>query len=155
MTDWINKLAAEMVPQEDPTMYEKNSQVILTLAGENPDLPKLYKLLSSNGFPILDMKTELKDQNFPINEGDKVQVQHDVVASTNITMKTPVSRYTIAEAVLPAGYMGEVIATTKDTATVNFDANIEVSAVDQSGYIEKVAYYVGTITVNKAILKKV
>lgn len=155
MTDWIKKMAQEMVPQEDPSMYSKNTQVIITLASESADMGRLFKLLTSNGFPVIDIKTEMKDQDFPLHEGDKVQIQHDVVAGTNVLMKTPVSRYIIAEAILPAGYMGEVVSTTKDTATVNFDANIEVSAVDQSGYIEKVAYYVGTRTINKKDLKRV
>lgn len=154
MNDWIKDMAQEMVPQEDPSMYGKNTQVIITLSGEDADIGKMFKLLASNGFPVLDIKTELKDQTFPLNPGDKVQIQKDVVASTNVIMKTPVSRYIIAEAVLPAGYMGEVVSTSKDTATVNFDANIQVSAVDQSGYMEKVAYYVGTLDIKKKDLKR-
>lgn len=155
MTDWINKLAAEMVPQEDPSMYAKNTEVRLVVAEEEVDIGKMHKLLTSNGFPVIDIKTELKDQSKPINEGDMVQVNHDIVANSNITMKTPTALYTIPEAVIPCGYLGQVVAKTKDTITVQFDANIPVTAYDKSGYIEKVSYYVGTLELSKKDLIKV
>ena len=156
MEEWIKTLAAEMVPQEDPSMYEKNTQICLTLTGENVDIQKLYKLLTSNGFPVIDIKQEMKEQNLPINEGDMVQTSRDIVANKNtVTMKTPTALYSIPEAVLPQGYLGQVVAKTKDTITVKFDANIPVTAYDQSGYIEKVAYYVDTLELSRKDLKKV
>lgn len=155
MTEWIKAMAAEMVPPEDPSISSKNTEVRVVIAAENVDMGKLFKLLNSNGFPVVDIKQEIKKSDTPMVEGDMVQVNRDIVANSNITMKTSTALYNIPEAVLPAGYMGQVVASNKNAVTVQFDANIPVTAYDQSGYISKVSYYVGTLELNKKDLTKI
>ena len=148
MEEWINDLIqkyAFVEPTEETSSH--NTKVTILIAGESPDVKKLHNLLASNGFPVLDVCIEETEQTKVINEGAMVQTNKSVVATTNCLMKTPTALYTVKEAVLPIGYIGEVVSKTDKTASVKFDANIKVTASDQSGYISSVDYYVGTLDI--------
>lgn len=153
MDTWITKLAQEYTPATETGFSNKGTEVKLIINTDNVDIEKLHRLLQSNGFPILDISFSSVEQQKPIQEGTIVQTQNAVVAGAHCIMKTPTNKYTVDEAVLPAGYIGEVVHLNKESAVVNFDANIQVTAVDQSGYISKVAFYVGTLEVKKNNIK--
>lgn len=148
MEDWITELANEYTPDTETGLTGGKTEVHVVLASDKADIAKLHKLLISNGFPVLEVKCLEKEADKPMLPGSRVQTSSDVVASTNCLIKTPTALYTIAEAVLPAGYIGEVVGIEKDAATVNFDANIKVTAKDQSGYLSTQDYYVGTLKVD-------
>lgn len=148
MEDWITELANEYTPDTETGLTGGKTEVHVVLASDKADIAKLHKLLISNGFPVLEIKCLEKEAEKPMLPGSRVQTAADVIASQNCLIKTPTALYTVAEAILPAGYIGEVVGVEKNAATVNFDANIKVTAKDQSGYLSTQDYYVGTLKVD-------
>ena len=146
--DYINELAQQYAPMDEAPQAGKRTEVYITLASDEADLGKLHKLLASNGFPVLDLQIKEQECEKPILAGSRVQTNNPVMASEHVVMKTPTTLYTVAEAVLPARYIGEVVSIEKNAATVNFDANIKVTARDSSGYLSTQDYYVGTLKVD-------
>lgn len=147
MEEWINDLVQKYASATEGSDGGHNTKVTLLIAGEELDLKKLHNTLASNGFPVLDVCVEEAERTKIINEGDRVQTNKSVVASKNCLIKTPTALYTVAEAVLPMGYIGEVVTKTNKTASVKFDANIKVTASDQSGYLSSIDYYVETLDI--------
>lgn len=148
MNTWIEKLAEDFSSEPKPGK-EESTHLSITIATKNVDVNKLYKLLSANGFPIVDIsETNTKEKPpVPPESGAMVTTTASVDIGNNIMIKTPVSLYTVASAVLPAGYIGEVVKADKNAATVRFDANICVEATDRSGYLNNLDYFVDTVEV--------
>lgn len=157
MENWIKRMAEEYAAPSDETSTSENTQLSVLLASKDIDVSKMYKLLSTNGFPVLDIRVQETNENqLPTLEaGDRVTTTASVSLGNNIMIKTPTMLYSVAKAVLPVGYIGEVVNTTKTSATVLFDANIKVTATDREGYTDAVEYYVETAEVPLSNLKKI
>ena len=157
MEEWIKRIAEEFAPAEENTTKEStNTQLSVLLASSDVDVQKMHKLLTTNGFPILDIRIEeTKEQQLPQFEvGDKVTTTASVEVARDVMIKTPTMLYTVASAVLPMGYIGEVVNVEKDAVNVLFDANISVTASDRAGYVDSLDYYVETVKVPLKDLKK-
>ena len=152
MTDWIQDIVknnAYEVEQKE----SKNTELHIIFADENIDLTKLYKLLVSNGFPVLDISKYSEGKNVDLKEGDIVKTESDIVAGKNITMKTQAELYTVDEAILKKGNIGQVVSVSGDTAEVMFNSNIPVTAVTNNGDIQTVAFYIETLKIKGKDLK--
>lgn len=148
MSTWIEKLAEDFSSEPKPGK-EESTHLSIAIASSDVDTGKLYKLLSANGFPVVDISESKTEEKPPVPpaEGTMVTTTASVELGKGIMIKTPVTLYTVASAVLPAGYIGEVVKADKNAATVRFDANISVQAMDRSGYLDNVDYFVDTVEV--------
>lgn len=155
MDTWIKKLAEDISETTvEPVEQEKSTHLSLVVAAPDVDMQKLYKLLTSNGFPVMDIRLSNTEEEIPqVSEGDRVETTASVVLGTGIKIKTPTTLYTVASVVLPAGQLGEVVGVEKNAATVRFDANIRVEASDRSGYLDYVDYFVDNAEIPLANLK--
>ena len=148
MDEWVKKLAEEYVPTDTPENQE-NTKLSVLLAASDVDINKMMKLLSTNGFKVVDIRVEsTKDNQLPeVQAGMRVVTKKATQIGSNIMIKTPATLYTVASAVLPAGYVGDVLDVDKNCATVRFCANISVSGCDTSGYTDNLAYFVDTLDI--------
>ena len=149
MDEWVKKVAEDYSQQEQTSETPKNTKLSVLLSGADADINKLYKLLATNGFPVLDIRyASTQDTELPvITAGMRVMTKEATQIGSDIMIKTPTTLYTVASAVLPAGYIGDVVEVSENSAKVRFCANISVSAADRSGYIDKLDYYVDTVDI--------
>lgn len=154
MCNWINKMAEDysyMAQTHDTD--DKTTAVNLVIASDDVDVSKMYKLLSTNGFPVIDVCVlDKQDVKPSINIGERVTTNASYTVGKDVMVKTPCSLYTIASVVLPSGCIGDVVGVTEKTASVLFDANIKVEATDRSGYTDTMDYYVESVEVPLDIL---
>lgn len=157
MDEWIKRLAEDYASEVEIPNTPESTRLSLVVASPEVDVRRMFKLLSSNGFPIVDISVSNTEDPVPptFKEGDRVVTTAAMDVGSNITIKTPAMLYTIDKATLPAGYIGEVKASNEKTATVVFDANIRVEATDRSGYLDTVDYYVEEVEVPLGSLKTI
>lgn len=153
MKDWINDLANASMPIQDKPKEKQYTQVQLVFGADDVNLGKLYNVLKENGFPVEEVFSYTGTDQEDVKPGDMIKTTEPVTAGVNSLMKTQATLYTIPEAVIPEGYIGEVVSVDAKTADIKFDANIDVTAFTNSGNLEKVAYYVGTIKIAKQKIK--
>jgi hypothetical protein len=157
MNDWINGLANEYAPYENTAVDGKvqHTKLSILLASTDVDISKIHEILIKNQIPVLEIRIEQTsdEQLPPIEAGMRVCTKEAMSLGNNICIKTPATLYTVASAILPAGYVGDVLDVAENAATVKFGANIRVSAVDRSGYTDAVDYFVDTLTIPVKDLK--
>lgn len=148
MDEWVNGLAEEYTPQEE-AHRDEHTKLSVLLASADVDVNKMYKLLATNGFPVLDIRVQSTDDTAlpQISAGMRVITKDAIQIGKDIMVKTPTTLYTVASAILPSGYVGDVVNVSENSATVRFCANISVSAVDRSGYSDNLDYFVDTLRI--------
>ena len=101
MENWIKRMAEEYAAPSDETSTSENTQLSVLLASKDIDVSKMYKLLSTNGFPVLDIRVQETNENqLPTLEaGDRVTTTASVSLGNNIMIKTPTMLYSVAKAV--------------------------------------------------------
>ena len=149
MDNWVKRLAEEYAPQEELPREGKHTKLSVLLSTADVDINKLYKLLATNGFPVLDIRVQDTsiDALPVVAAGKRVITKEAVQVGSDIMVKTPTTLYTVASAVLPAGYVGDVLDVSENRATVRFCTNISVSAMDRSGYSDTLDYFVDTLSI--------
>lgn len=148
MDEWVTQLAEEYTSPDTPKK-EENTKLSVLLATPDVDIDKMMRLLSTNGFHVVDIRVEnTKDDKLPdLQAGMRVVTKTATQVGSDILIKTPTTLYKVAHAVLPAGYVGDVLSIDKNNATVRFCANISVSGRDASGYTDNLAYFVDTLDI--------
>lgn len=149
MKEWIDGLANEYAEAPISQGKAKHTKLSLLLASADVNISKIREILIKNRIPVLEIRVETTEESqLPdIEPGMRVCTNASVDLGKDIMIKTPATLYTVASAVLPIGYVGDVVGVTENSATVRFGANIRVSAVDRSGYMDSVDYFVDTLDI--------
>lgn len=155
MNKWINRLAAEFTEQNTTPTKAEHTKLSILLATTDVNIPKIHEILVKNSVPVLEIRVEKTTDDVlpPVEAGMRVCTKDAILMGNDICIKTPTTLYTVASAILPAGYVGDVQEVRENSATVKFGANIRVSAVDRSGYTDSVDYYVDTLDIPVSNLK--